>query len=308
VITHRPRHGRLLWGALCRVYVSLVDDWFCGSFLTVGRQSFSPEWGCEVKPQCNPRRRGHAISQRSALSLVVKPSINSFCSSTFVMPHFRKPKRPVGIAVSTPTPPAELVQHLGSLPRGDSRALAASSVAIALSIAFHDNRHTSGDGAAIRGRDTGWKTAYAAVRMAVETIKESSDMFLPLKAVVGALSVLMKNYDVSISCLQTKHLLIFRPSPLQQTLENIDGVKGIERRVQSLSGVLASPVSEDDYAEKGRRAELRRSVLGHTHICWFAGLLIPLSGNLRGSLRSLNHYLNNTHSLGSYAMLTTPKP
>lgn len=35
--------------------------------------------------------------------------------------------------------------------------------------------------------------------------------------------------------------------------------------MQSLSGVLASPVSEDDYAEKGRRAELRRFVLSHTH-------------------------------------------
>jgi len=32
--------------------------------------------------------------------------------------------------------------------------------------------------------------------MAVETAKESSDMFLPLKAVVGALVVLIKNYDV----------------------------------------------------------------------------------------------------------------
>jgi hypothetical protein len=32
--------------------------------------------------------------------------------------------------------------------------------------------------------------------MAVEITKESSDMFLPLKAVVGALSVLIKNYDV----------------------------------------------------------------------------------------------------------------
>ena len=39
--------------------------------------------------------------------------------------------------------------------------------------------------------------------MAVEVTKESSDMFLPLKAVVGALSVLIKNYDVQyprVSC------------------------------------------------------------------------------------------------------------
>ena len=31
--------------------------------------------------------------------------------------------------------------------------------------------------------------------------------------------------------------------------------------MQSLSGILASPVSDDDYAEKGRRAELQGFVL-----------------------------------------------
>jgi len=35
-------------------------------------------------------------------------------------------------------------------------------------------------------------------------------------------------------------------------------VKGIEQRVESLSGVLASPAGEGDHAEKGRRVELRR--------------------------------------------------
>jgi len=33
--------------------------------------------------------------------------------------------------------------------------------------------------------------------MVIGFAKESSDMFLPLKAVVGALSVLIMNYDVS---------------------------------------------------------------------------------------------------------------
>ena len=41
-----------------------------------------------------------------------------------------------------------------------------------------------------------WKTAYGAARIAIETAKESSGLFLPLKAVVGALSVLIKNYEV----------------------------------------------------------------------------------------------------------------
>lgn len=34
--------------------------------------------------------------------------------------------------------------------------------------------------------------------MAVEIANASSDMFLPLKAVVGALSVLIQNYDVRL--------------------------------------------------------------------------------------------------------------
>ena len=45
-------------------------------------------------------------------------------------------------------------------------------------------------------KESGWRTAYGAARIAVEIAKESSDLFLPLKAVVGALSVLMKNYHV----------------------------------------------------------------------------------------------------------------
>jgi hypothetical protein len=114
------------------------------------------------------------------------------------MPRLHKSKPPAVVAVSTPTPPPELVQNLTS--QRDSRALAATSTAIALSIgsAFYNTRDTSGDGATVRGRDTGWQTAYAAARTAIEITKESSDMFLPLKAVAGAMSVLIKNYDVSI--------------------------------------------------------------------------------------------------------------
>jgi hypothetical protein len=42
--------------------------------------------------------------------------------------------------------------------------------------------------------------------------------------------------------------------------ENAEKVKEIERRAYLLSGVLASPVSEDDYVEKERRVELLRFV------------------------------------------------
>jgi len=50
--------------------------------------------------------------------------------------------------------------------------------------------------------------------MAIEIAKETSDMFLPLKAVVGAVSALMKNYDVSVkSRSPTEYLLSLFPAP-----------------------------------------------------------------------------------------------
>lgn len=119
--------------------------------------------------------------------------------STFAMPRFFKSKRPADVSVSTPTSPAELIQNLSSQ-RGP-KALAASSTAIALSIgsAFYDTPGTSIDGDTVRKRDAIWQTAYSAAKMALEVAKESSDMFLPLKAVTGAMSVLIKSYDVGVS-------------------------------------------------------------------------------------------------------------
>lgn len=102
-----------------------------------------------------------------------------------------------------------------SLPRGDSRALAASATAIALTIgsAFFNTRDKPGGGVTVRREYVGWKPAYAAVKMAVEAVKESSDLYLPLKAAVGAVSILMKNFDVSVSYLQTENVLIFQLLP-----------------------------------------------------------------------------------------------
>jgi hypothetical protein len=116
------------------------------------------------------------------------------------MPRLRKSKA----HISTPTPPAELTRGLTTR---DTRVLTTSSTAVART---HD---TSNGGAAVRGGNTGWQTAYSAARMAVEITKESSDMFPPLKAVVGAVSFLIKNYDVGVSRSQTKRLLILSPFP-----------------------------------------------------------------------------------------------
>jgi len=120
------------------------------------------------------------------------------------MPRFRKSKASRNTPAPTSTSPAELVK------KGDSGALATLSAGIALSIgsATDGPGGTSGDTTAVRGPDAILKTTYSAVRMAVEITKESSDLCLPLKAVVGAVFALMKNYDVRMSRPRTKHVLI----------------------------------------------------------------------------------------------------
>ena len=121
-------------------------------------------------------------------------------TSTFSMQKSHKSKPSGGTPPPTPRFPAKLVQELTS--RKDLRALAAASSAIALSIgsASNDTSDTSSDGDTVQAMDEIRKTTYAAVRMAVDITKESSDMCLPLKAVVGAISALIKNYDVSPFC------------------------------------------------------------------------------------------------------------
>jgi len=142
------------------------------------------------------------------ISLEVKPIIELTQTSTIAMHYLRKSKPSADTPALTPTSPVELVQKLTS--QKDPKALAATSSAIALSInsAFSDTLETSTDGPTVQGKDEVRQTAYAAVRMAVEITKESSDLCLPLKAIVGAMSALMKNYDVRMSCLRTKYLLI----------------------------------------------------------------------------------------------------
>ena len=81
-------------------------------------------------------------------------------------------------------------------------------------------------------------------------------------------------------------------------------MKEIQQRVQSLSGLLASPVDEDDYAEKGRRVELLRFASSYTNTDQLTYLL---SGSLKGSLQNLNHLPNKIWSLGSFAMPLMPR-
>ena len=175
------------------------------------------------------------------------------------------------------------------------KVLAASTSAIALTIgsAFSDIQDAPGDGGVVPGKDTAWKTAYGAARMAIEAVKESSDMFPPLKAVAGAMSVLIRNYDVRVSFMNRISPHPDPAFPFQQTSDNADTMKGIERRVQSMSGVLASPVSEGDSAEKGRRVILQMFVPGCMNLCQFT---YHTSRKLKGVMAKLEP-LTEQHAL-----------
>ena len=125
-----------------------------------------------------------------------------------IMHHFRKKSSlsttPTNSPPLMPTPPIVeyIKQELAAFHSWveDRRALAASSSAIALSIASPSCDPTNNAlNESESSKESVWKTAYGAARMAVEITDASSDMFLPLKAVVGAVSVLIKNYNVSLS-------------------------------------------------------------------------------------------------------------
>ena len=114
---------------------------------------------------------------------------------------FRNKSSPV--ATPPPTPASSTVEHIKQelatfRPRAkDGGALAASSSAIALSIAsqFCDPTDVALNEPG-SSKESVWKAAYGAARMAVDVAKDSSDMLPPLKAVMVALSVLIENYDV----------------------------------------------------------------------------------------------------------------
>ena len=183
------------------------------------------------------------------------------------MHHFRKKSSSAATPTNTPppTPTQPVVEYIkrelatSHRRAKDWRVLAASSSAVALSISS-----PSCDPSDIALSEPGsskesiWKAAYGAARIAVDIAKDSSDMLPPLKAVMVALSVLMKNCDVGLP----QHLALLTPNHfLQQTVANVEQIRELEERIQSLRGVLTFPVSEQDNEEKARRGVLRRFVL-----------------------------------------------
>ena len=117
------------------------------------------------------------------------------------MRFLRRSKSSGDIPASAPVFPANLVQKFVSKRKPEALAISSATIGLSIGSPFSSARGSSVDVNPGGGRDSGWQTAYATARMAVEIAKESSDMCLPLKAVVGAMSVLIQNCDVSVPCL-----------------------------------------------------------------------------------------------------------
>ena len=92
--------------------------------------------------------------------------------------------------------------------------------------------------------------------MALEVVKESSDVFVPLKSVVGGLSVLLKQYDVSVR-LGNFGLADYS---CKQFIANKDDVRRLIGRVELLTISLTGPPQENDIKEIARREVLERFV------------------------------------------------
>ena len=112
----------------------------------------------------------------------------------------RKPQSPATPTDHPQTTPTERKKAVKSNPKAGAKkrgALAALSTSIASAIGS-SSQGPSDTGVDQPGtsKESRWRTAYIAARMAVEIAKESTDIFPPLKAVVGAVAVLIKNYDV----------------------------------------------------------------------------------------------------------------
>ena len=76
--------------------------------------------------------------------------------------------------------------------------------------------------------ESGWRsTAYASAKVVVDVVKESSDVFVPLKSAAGALTVILKHYDVwCISSASSMILTITPASKGQSTNDRIFDTSG----------------------------------------------------------------------------------
>ena len=81
---------------------------------------------------------------------------------------------------------------------------------------------TIDQGAANQNKPSWMSSAYSSTKVAIDVVKESSDVFPPLKSVAGGLAVVLKHYDVmSLSSIPATTLTIALASNGQQENSSI---------------------------------------------------------------------------------------
>ena len=87
-------------------------------------------------------------------------------------------------------------------------------------------------------------------------VKESSDVFPPLKSVVGGLTAVLKHYDVRSVSLAQPVILILMHYP-QQATTNRQTIEHLIPRVEKLAESLHVNVPESETKEHERREILK---------------------------------------------------
>ena len=106
------------------------------------------------------------------------------------------------------------------------------------------------------GREDWKSTVPAAAKLLLYSVRDSADVFPPLKSVAGGLCSLLENYEVwftSQTLLEPRCL----GSP-QRTQGNKQAIESLASRVKSLAESLCAPVSEGDAREELRRKRLKQ--------------------------------------------------
>ena len=110
--------------------------------------------------------------------------------------------------------------------------------------------------------------------MVLGVVKESPDVCVPLKSVVGGLCALLNQYDVSFYVMEPRTLLTFVWRD-QQFIANKDDVRRLVARARSLKTSLTKQPHQNDIEEIERRKVLERFA---TSRCYFLHLSDDDSG------------------------------
>ena len=100
-----------------------------------------------------------------------------------------------------------------------------------------------------------WKpTTSEMAKLLLHRVRDSADVFPPLKSVAGGLSSILENCEVG----SPPHTLSHPLQVSQRTRGNEQAIESLAPRIEALSELLCGPVSEGDVKERERRKRLEQ--------------------------------------------------